>query len=126
MMFRRTMSGWWMPRASPTAFPPMSPGFLGTTRITLNDNLLKQGTPDEVLAVLGHEMGHYVMGHAPAQHPAGGAGDPGWALPSCIWGFPAGRSMCLAASGRCGESDDIAGLPLLAALGTLFCSWRRR
>ena len=38
-------------------------GFLGTTRISLNDNLLKQGTPDEVLAVLGHEMGHYVMGH---------------------------------------------------------------
>ncbi|HXS07344.1 MAG TPA: M48 family metalloprotease, partial [Rhizomicrobium sp.] len=38
-------------------------GFLGTTRITLNDNLLKQGSPDEVLAVLGHEMGHYVMGH---------------------------------------------------------------
>src|ERR1700753_311324 len=38
-------------------------GFLGTTRITLNDNLLKQCTPDEVLAVLGHEMGHYVMGH---------------------------------------------------------------
>ena len=38
-------------------------GFLGTTRITLNDNLLKQGTHDEVLAVLGHEMGHYVMDH---------------------------------------------------------------
>ena len=39
-------------------------GFLGTTRIALNDNLLKQGTPDEVLAVVGHEMGHYAMGHA--------------------------------------------------------------
>ena len=38
-------------------------GFLGTTRITLNDNLLKQGTPDEVMAVMGHELGHYVMGH---------------------------------------------------------------
>jgi len=36
---------------------------LGTTRISLNDNLLKQSTPDEVLAVLGHEMGHYVMDH---------------------------------------------------------------
>ena len=46
-------------------------GFLGTTRITLNDNLLKQGTPDEVLAVMGHEMGHYVMGHVLAGHPAG-------------------------------------------------------
>src|ERR1019366_4690441 len=38
-------------------------GFLGTTQISLNDNLLNQGTPDEVLAVVGHEMGHYVMGH---------------------------------------------------------------
>src|SRR5258706_588056 len=38
-------------------------GFLGTARISLNDNLLKQGSPDEVLAIMGHEMGHYVMGH---------------------------------------------------------------
>ncbi|MFL5333866.1 MAG: M48 family metalloprotease, partial [Geminicoccaceae bacterium] len=28
-------------------------GFLGTTRISLNDNLLKQGSSDEVLAVMG-------------------------------------------------------------------------
>ena len=28
-------------------------GFLGTTRISLNDNLLNQGTHDEVLAVSG-------------------------------------------------------------------------
>lgn len=34
-----------------------------TTRITLNDNLLKRTAPDEVLAVMGHEMGHYVLGH---------------------------------------------------------------
>jgi STE24 endopeptidase len=38
-------------------------GFLGTTRISLNDNLLNRGTPSEVLAVLGHEMGHYVLNH---------------------------------------------------------------
>lgn len=38
-------------------------GLFGTARISLNENLLKQGTPDEVLAVLGHEMGHYVMDH---------------------------------------------------------------
>jgi len=34
-----------------------------TTRITLNDNLLKRTGPDEVVAVMGHEMGHYVLGH---------------------------------------------------------------
>jgi STE24 endopeptidase len=38
-------------------------GLFGTTRISLNDNLLNRSTPSEVLAVLGHEMGHYVMSH---------------------------------------------------------------
>jgi STE24 endopeptidase len=38
-------------------------GLLGTTRIALNDNLLRACTPDEVLAVMGHELGHYAMGH---------------------------------------------------------------
>jgi len=34
-----------------------------TIRITLNDNLLKRTGPDEVLDVMGHEMGHYVLNH---------------------------------------------------------------
>ncbi len=38
-------------------------GFLGTERITLNDNLLKRCTPDEIMSVMGHEMGHYVLNH---------------------------------------------------------------
>jgi STE24 endopeptidase len=38
-------------------------GFLGTERITLNDNWLKRCTPAEVQAVMGHEMGHYVLNH---------------------------------------------------------------
>lgn len=38
-------------------------GFLSTMRITLNDNLLKRGTPAEVQAVMGHELGHYVLNH---------------------------------------------------------------
>jgi STE24 endopeptidase len=38
-------------------------GLFGTTRIALNDNLLKKCTHDEIMAVLGHEMGHYVMNH---------------------------------------------------------------
>lgn len=38
-------------------------GFLGTERITLNDNLLKGCTPEEIQAVMGHEMGHYVLNH---------------------------------------------------------------
>jgi STE24 endopeptidase len=38
-------------------------GIFGTTQISLNDNLLKRCTPDEIMAVLGHEMGHYVLNH---------------------------------------------------------------
>src|SRR5271165_6990872 len=34
-----------------------------TMRITLNDNLLRRGSPEEIQAVMGHEMGHYVMNH---------------------------------------------------------------
>jgi STE24 endopeptidase len=39
-------------------------GFLGTERITLNDNLLKRCTLEEIEAVMGHEMGHYVLNHS--------------------------------------------------------------
>lgn len=38
-------------------------GFLGTMRITLNDNLLNRSSLPEIEAVMGHEMGHYVMNH---------------------------------------------------------------
>ncbi|MGI8436749.1 MAG: M48 family metallopeptidase [Chthoniobacterales bacterium] len=38
-------------------------GFMGTTRIALNDNLLKQCTLPEIRAVMAHEMGHYVLNH---------------------------------------------------------------
>lgn len=34
-----------------------------TMRITLNDNLLRRGTLEEIQAVMGHEMGHYVLNH---------------------------------------------------------------
>jgi STE24 endopeptidase len=38
-------------------------GMLGTTQISLNDNLLKRGSIPEVKAVMGHELGHYVLNH---------------------------------------------------------------
>ena len=38
-------------------------GLLGTTRIALNDNLLKQCPIPEIRAVMAHEMGHYVLNH---------------------------------------------------------------
>ena len=39
-------------------------GFAGTTRIALNDNLLKQCTLPEIRQVMAHEMGHYVLNHS--------------------------------------------------------------
>jgi len=38
-------------------------GFWGIERISLNDNLLKRCTPEEILTTMGHEMGHYVLNH---------------------------------------------------------------
>ena len=38
-------------------------GFAGTTRVALNDNLLDKTSLPEIKAVLGHEMGHYVLNH---------------------------------------------------------------
>ncbi len=38
-------------------------GLFGTTRITLNDNLLNTASLPEIEAVTGHEMGHYVLNH---------------------------------------------------------------
>jgi STE24 endopeptidase len=38
-------------------------GFLGTTRVAMNDNLLNKTSLPEIKAVLGHEMGHYVLNH---------------------------------------------------------------
>ncbi len=38
-------------------------GFLGTSRISLNDNLLSRCSLPEIENVMGHEMGHYVLHH---------------------------------------------------------------
>lgn len=40
-------------------------GLFGTTRISLNDNLLNRTSPAEIRAVMAHEMGHYVLNHMP-------------------------------------------------------------
>lgn len=38
-------------------------GIGDTKRIVLWDTIIRQFTPDELLVVMGHEMGHYVLGH---------------------------------------------------------------
>lgn len=39
-------------------------GIGSTIRISLNDNLLNQSTEEEAKAVMGHELGHYVLNHS--------------------------------------------------------------
>ncbi len=93
-------------------------GFLGTTRVSLNDNLLKRGTPDEVLAVLGHEMGHYVMAHTLR----------GILLMGLVtlvgFGFVAFAfrlsTGIFGGNWQVREPEDVAGLPLLVALMSIF------
>ena len=87
-------------------------GILGTTRIALNDNLLKQCTLPEIRAVMAHEMGHYVLNH--------GAKLLTYLSIFVLLGFALTRILFDAAV-RCwgdkwGVRDiaDLAGLPLLA------------
>jgi Zn-dependent protease with chaperone function len=44
-------------------------GFMGTKRIVFYDTLLKHMNQDELLFIMGHEMGHYVLWHV-AKHLA--------------------------------------------------------
>jgi STE24 endopeptidase len=93
-------------------------GLLGTTRITLTDNLLKKGTHDEVLAVLGHEMGHYVMDDATTLLLSMTA----VALVAFLFlqmGFDALVSV-FGGNWDVRHIDDPAGLPVLAALAAIF------
>jgi STE24 endopeptidase len=93
-------------------------GFLGTTRISLNDNLLKQGTHDEVMAVLGHEMGHYILGHTTRLLLLMGlVAIAGFGV--MAWGF-SWSTAWFGGAWQVREVSDIAGLPLLVAWGSFF------
>ncbi|MCX7219211.1 MAG: M48 family metalloprotease, partial [Burkholderiales bacterium] len=38
-------------------------GIFGSAAVRLNDNLLKRTSQPEIEAVMGHELGHYVLNH---------------------------------------------------------------
>jgi STE24 endopeptidase len=92
-------------------------GILGTTRIALNDNLLKQCSIPEIRAVMAHEMGHYVLNH--------GAKLLNYLGIFILIGFALTRIMFHTAVTRWGDRwgvrgiGDPAGLPLLALI---FCT----
>ena len=89
-------------------------GILGTERITLNDNLLSRASPEAIQAVLGHEMGHYVLNHVYKLLLAFGViVVVGFAL--IAWSFDRLASRRVARWGVAGV-DDPAGLPLIVLL----------
>ena len=93
-------------------------GMFGTTRISLNDNLLKRSSPAEVKAVLGHEMGHYVLNHVYKGIVFFGIIIV-LAFAFVRWSFGWAERRWGARWGMRGVGD-VAGLPLLAALFSIF------
>jgi len=93
-------------------------GFLGTTRIALNDNLLKQCTLPEIREVMAHEMGHYVLNHTAKLIAYLGI--------FVLAGFALTRILFEATVKRWGERwgvrgiADLAGLPLLVLISSVF------
>lgn len=93
-------------------------GMFGTTRISLNDNLLLRTSPPEIRAVMAHEMGHYVLNHGIKHTVAFGLLLMGGLLfIRFAWDWAASRFAA-----RCGVRgiNDPAGLPLLAALLSVY------
>jgi len=93
-------------------------GFAGTLRISLNDNLLKRCTLQEIETTMGHEMGHYVLNHIYKGLVMNGVVIViGFAFLS--WGINFALS-------RWGESwgvrdgGDIAGLPLAVVVLSIY------
>src|SRR2546426_3993715 len=93
-------------------------GFLGTERITLNDNLLKRCTLPEIETAMGHEIGHYVLNHVYKQVLFFGV--------LTVLGFAFLRWAVARALTRWGGSlrvrgvDDVAALPLFALLISIY------
>ena len=93
-------------------------GFGKTMRITLNDNLLRRGSPEEIQEVMGHEMGHYVLNHIPKFIL--------FSFVVIVTGFWLLRSTLDWSLARWGESwkirglTDIAALPLVLLLGSIY------
>jgi STE24 endopeptidase len=89
-------------------------GLFGSVQISMNDNLMNRASPEEVRAVLGHEMGHYVLNHEDK-----GIVYIAWVIvvgfAFLSWAFERMASRYGPQWGLRGITD-VAGLPLLAAL----------
>jgi STE24 endopeptidase len=93
-------------------------GLFGTVQISLNDNLLKRAAPPEIKAVLGHEMGHYVLNHVYTGTVYFGL----FIVTGFVWLSFAYQRVQLRRGERWGIGGvaDVAGLPLLMALLSIY------
>ncbi|HWA31088.1 MAG TPA: M48 family metallopeptidase [Rhizomicrobium sp.] len=93
-------------------------GMFGTTRISMTDNLINRCNPAEIKAVLGHEMGHYVLNH--------NAIGLTWMGLIFLVGFAFVNYGFRWLTGIFGGNwdvrtiDDVAGLPVVMALFSVF------
>ncbi len=89
-------------------------GLWGTASVRLNDNLLHKSSDPEILAVVGHEIGHFAMNHIAVSLVEFGL------VIAAALAFVAWASTAL--SSRYGERwqlasvQDVGSLPLLAAV----------
>lgn len=92
-------------------------GFLGTQRIVLWDTILRKLDRDQLLFVMGHEMGHYVLGHTWKMVVIGGVLLTGGLL-AAWWVLPV---VVRRTRRRLGFDDlgDVASLPLVVLLLTV-------
>lgn len=93
-------------------------GALSTIRVSLNDNLLNRSTPGEVQAVMGHELGHYVLNHVYK-----GVLSFTLLIASGFWfthWFFGWASRTFGAQWGLRGIDDFAGLPLILAGFSVF------
>ena len=93
-------------------------GMFGTAAVRLNDNLLRRTSEPEIRAVMGHELGHYVLNHMVKTLITLslvlllGFGIAQWAMRRLLARFAHATGVS--------RVDDIASLPLLAAVFSIF------
>jgi STE24 endopeptidase len=93
-------------------------GFAGTTRISLNDNLLKRCSLAGIESTMGHEMGHYVLNHQLKGLVFNGV-EMVLMFAFLNWGLNAGLARWGANWGIRGMTD-LAVVPFAALLLTIF------
>ncbi|MEO6278660.1 M48 family metallopeptidase [Roseateles sp.] len=93
-------------------------GLFGSAAVRLNDNLLRRTSEPEIRAVMGHELGHYVMNHV-AKTMAMltlvlfvGFATVQWLLGRLLARFASATGVS--------RVDDVAGLPMLMAVFSVF------